>query len=527
MSKCSSPSHDGSEPLSREVSVNEIEAAFRSWSLNDIKLYKDNIVKPVVPITGERNVLVTSALPYVNNVPHLGNIIGCVLSADVFARYSRLRGNNTLYICGTDEYGTATETKAVEENITPQEICDKYHKLHSEIYQWFNISFDYFGRTTTKQQTKIAQDIFTKLNDNGFILNDKIEQLFCENCQRFLADRFVEGTCPYCTYLDARGDQCDGCGKLINAPDLKEPKCKLCGTTPILKQSVHLFIDLPKLEKDVKVWFENVTQSPNSCWTATAKAIANSWLKDGLKARCITRDLKWGTPVPLEGFTNKVFYVWYDAPIGYPSITANYTDQWEKWWKNPDEVEYFEFMAKDNVPFHAIMFPASQLGTCESWTMVNHLSATEYLNYEDAKFSKSRGIGVFGDDAKDTGISSDIWRFYLLYVRPESQDATFSWSDLMTKNNSELLNNLGNFVNRVLAFINNNFNGEIPEINLSDSDKLLIAQINREIEQYISLMDKTRLRDAIRPILTISRLGNQHMQANKPWELVKGNETDK
>lgn len=508
------------------ISVEEISVAYENWIQGKDALppLKKKEV-PILPKKGGKNILITSALPYVNNVPHLGNIIGSVLSADVFARFCRSRGLNTLYICGTDEYGTATETKAIEFGITPQEICDKYNKLHTEIYEWFNISFDYFGRTTTPEQTEIAQEIFWKLHAQNLLLTETVEQLYCEKCKRFLADRFVEGTCNFCLYDDARGDQCDKCGKLINAPDLKNAKCKLCKTKPHMRSSKHLFLDLPKLEPAIK---ETVCKHiAEGQWTNTAKVIFNSWLKEGLKPRCITRDLKWGTPVPLEGFTDKVFYVWFDAPIGYLSITANYTKDWKQWWHQPDLVQLYQFMAKDNVPFHAIIFPATQLGTKDNYTVVNHLSATEYLNYEDDKFSKSRGVGVFGDNAKETGIPSDIWRFYLLYLRPEGQDTYFSWSDLILKNNSELLNNLGNFINRGLSFISNSFGGVIPELTLREGEKLFIAQVDHELKNYISCMEKTKFRDAIKHILNISRIGNQYIQSNKPWELVKGTPEEK
>ncbi|CAO2582076.1 Methionine--tRNA ligase, cytoplasmic, partial [Lemmus lemmus] len=480
---------------------------------------------PVLPVAGERNVLITSALPYVNNVPHLGNIIGCVLSADVFARYSRLRQWNTLYLCGTDEYGTATETKAMEEGLTPQEICDKYHAIHADIYRWFNISFDTFGRTTTPQQTKITQDIFQRLLTRGFVLQDTVEQLRCEQCARFLADRFVEGVCPFCGYEEARGDQCDKCGKLINAIELKKPQCKVCRSCPVVRSSQHLFLDLPKLEKRLEDWLGKTL--PGSDWTPNARFIIRSWLRDGLKPRCITRDLKWGTPVPLEGFEDKVFYVWFDATIGYLSITANYTDQWEKWWKNPEQVDLYQFMAKDNVPFHGLVFPCSALGAEDNYTLVKNLIATEYLNYEDGKFSKSRGVGVFGDMAQDTGIPADIWRFYLLYIRPEGQDSAFSWTDMLIKNNSELLNNLGNFINRAGMFVSKFFGGCVPEMVLTQDDRRLLARISWGLQHYHQLLEKVRIRDALRSILTISRHGNQYIQVNEPWKRIKGNEVDR
>ncbi|XP_074931696.1 methionine--tRNA ligase, cytoplasmic isoform X8 [Phalacrocorax aristotelis] len=487
------PSLQEEEGSERALTEEEITAAADAWAHGAAGLPKPwQPQKPVLPVEGMRNVLITSALPYVNNVPHLGNIIGCVLSADTFARYCRLRNWNTLYVCGTDEYGTATETKAVEEGLTPQEICNKYNAIHADIYRWFDISFDYFGRTTTPYQTMIAQDIFQRLLARGFLLQDTVEQLRCEDCQRFLADRFVEGTCPFCSYEEARGDQCDKCGKLINAVELKNPQCKLCKGVPVVKPTQHLFLDLPKLEERLEPWLEQSWATGD--WTANARYITRSWIRDGLKPRCITRDLRWGTPVPLDGFRDKVFYVWFDAPIGYLSITANYTDQWERWWKNPQQVELYNFMAKDNVPFHSVIFPCSLLGAEDNYTLVNHLIATEYLNYEDGKFSKSRGVGVFGDMAKDTGIPADIWRFYLLYVRPEGQDSAFSWSDLMLKNNSELLNNLGNFINRAGMFVCKFFGGAVPNMILTLDDKRLLAHVTLELRQYHQLLEKVRQR---------------------------------
>lgn len=474
--------------------------------------------------------LVTSALPYVNNVPHLGNIIGSLLSADVFARFCRIRNRETLYICGTDEYGTATETKALEEKLTPKEICDKYHKLHKSVYDWFNIKFDHFGRTSTQHQTDVCHEIFHQLDKNGFITESVVEQLYCESCPRFLADRFVEGTCPYCAFDDARGDQCDKCGKLINAPDLKNPRCKVCRAAPILKSSNHLFLDLPKLKPDIKEWFEKQVNCESSCWTQTAKANAASWLKDefDLKPRCITRDLKWGTPVPRPGFEDKVFYVWFDAPIGYLSITKDWNElAWKDWWKNPEGVQLYQFMAKDNVPFHGVIMPASQLGTRGGYTIVNHLVAVEYLNYEDSKFSKSRGIGVFGNDAMETNIPSDIWRYYLIAIRPESQDSSFSWVDLQTRNNSEMLNTAGNFLNRALMFLFNNFDGIIQPILLTNDDQLFVKNINKDIKEYVEFMEKAKLRDGLRKVMDITRSGNHIMQSTEPWKLVKGSAEEK
>ena len=469
----------------------------------------------ILPKDGERNILITSALPYVNNVPHLGNIVGSVLSADIFSRYAKTRNYNTLFICGTDEYGTATETKALEEGITPRELCDKYHKIHADVYKWFQIGFDYFGRTTTEKQTEIAQGIFTKLNDNGFLEEQSTKQLYCTQHNSFLADRFVEGECPKCHYDNARGDQCDKCGSLLDAFELINPRCKLDNSTPIPKYSDHIFLSLDKLEKNVADW--SAKSSVEGNWSKNSRTITNSWLKERLHPRCITRDLVWGTPVPLEKYKDKVLYVWFDATIGYVSITANYTDGWEKWWKQPENVNLYQFMGKDNVPFHTVIFPASQIGTHEPWTMLHHLNTTEYLQYEGGKFSKSRGVGVFGNNAQDSGVSSSVWRYYLASVRPESSDSHFSWDDFVARNNSELLANLGNFCNRIIKFVNAKYNGVIPKYdtkNLPGYDSLVV-DINKILANYVSVMEQGHERRGLEIAMSLSARGNQFLQDNK------------
>ncbi|CAG8482495.1 3165_t:CDS:2, partial [Dentiscutata heterogama] len=386
--------------------------------------------------------------------------------------------------------------------------------------------FDYFGRTTTPQQTDIAQDIFLKLYKNGYLNEDVVIQLFCEKCQRFLADRFVEGTCPKCSYEDARGDQCDHCGQLLNSIELINPRCKTDGSTPITRKSNHMFLDLSKLQQKVENWIEKA--SVEGKWSANSKTITQSWLKEGLKPRCITRDLNWGTPVPLEEMKQKVFYVWFDAPIGYFSITANYTNEWEKWWKNPDQVKLYQFMGKDNVPFHTVMFPCSLLGTDEEWTLLHHISTTEYLNYENAKFSKSRGIGVFGDDAIDTGIPVAVWRYYLISSRPETNDSTFTWKEFIAKNNNELLANLGNFVNRVIKFVTAKFNSTIPSFSYdSESEQELIKNINNLLTNYIDALENIKLRAGLETAMEISRQGNGYLQDSKLDNALFGNKPEK
>lgn len=482
---------------------------------------------PILPEPGKRNILITSALPYVNNVPHLGNIIGAPLSADVASRYWKARGNPTLFVCGTDEYGTATETKALEEGVTPKELCDKYYAVHKSVYDWIGIEFDIFGRTSTPQQTEIVQSIFLKLKENGYIEEHKDEQPFCEHekHQRFLADRFVEGECPTCHGKNGRGDQCDDCGTLLNPKDLIHPRCKLDGTEPVLRETKHFYLRLNALQPEVEKW---ITESKTKgSWSSNGIAITEDWLKKGLLARGITRDLKWGVPVPFEGFEDKVFYVWFDACIGYVSITANYTDQWENWWRDPENVELYQFMGKDNVQFHTVIFPGSQIGTGDSWTKLHHLSTTEYLNYEKGKFSKSRGIGVFGTNAKETGVDPDIWRYYLLKRRPETSDTEFEWITFIQALNNELVANFGNFVNRITKFASNQkfYAGAVPSYDYSkysrtdDSGanilKKKIDEVNELVKKYHEQLQATSLRAGLQTVMEISGAGNEWLQSNK------------
>ena len=457
--------------------------------------------------------LITSALPYVNNIPHLGNLTQ-VLSADVFARFCRSKGYETLYICGTDEYGTASETRALQEGVTPRELCDHYHAIHRDIYKWFNISFDYFGRTSTPKQTEIVQHIFNEVDKNGYISEKESEQLYCPECKRYLADRYVTGTCPHCGDTGARGDQCDKCGTLLDPTELIDPKCSVCGHTPKLKKTKHLYINLPKALPLLQKWMDKA--SVEGFWAKNAIQITNSWIRDGLQERCITRDLKWGIPVPKEGFEDKVFYVWFDAPIGYISITANATDKWEYWWRDPENTELFQFIGKDNIPFHTVIFPSSLLATGEKWTMLHHMSSTEYLNYEGGKFSKSRGIGIFGNDVQETGIPADVWRFYMFYNRPEKQDFTFTWKDFQEKINKELIGNLSNLVNRTLTFVKRFYDGNLGEGALDEELKAQIIEKEKEITDSLERADE---RDALRAIFALSDIGNKAFQASEPWKL--------
>lgn len=341
-------------------------------------------------------------------------------------------------------------------------------------------------------------------------------QLYCEQHKSFLADRFVEGECPKCSYPDARGDQCDGCGQLLDPLELKKPRCKVDGASPVTRDTKHIFFSLDKLSPEIDSWFQESAEKGQ--WSSNGKHITAAWLKQGLEARSITRDMKWGTPVPLPGYEEKVIYPWFDACIGYSSITACYTDEWRKWWQNPDDVRLFQFLGKDNVVFHSVIYPGSQIGTRDVWTKLHHLSATEYLTYEGGKFSKSRGIGVFGDSAQKTGIASDVWRYYLLSHRPEVSDTEFNWDVFISDNNNLLLKNLGNFVSRVVKFTNSkNYNNVVPDYTEYTDEAIdkFRKQVNEYLASYVRDFDAVHLRAPLNTILEISAEANAFLQNNK------------
>lgn len=446
-----------------------------------------------------------------------------MLSADAFARFCRLNGYETCYVCGTDEYGTATETRAASEGVSPRELCDRYWAIHNSIYRWFNISFDKFGRTSTPIQTEIVQKIFKKLDAAGFITEKTVKQSYCPKCRRFLADRYVRGVCPYCGSAAARGDQCEDCSKLLDPTELKDACCSVCGTPPELRETSHLYIDLPKIKPRLEKWLE--TAEMTGRWAKNAIQMTHAWIRDGLHERAITRDLKWGIPVPKHGYEDKVFYVWFDAPIGYLSITGSIAAernlQWQdfvdKWWKNPADVELFQFIGKDNIPFHTVIFPSSQLGTGENWTMLHHMSSTEYLNYESGKFSKSKGIGVFGTDAMNSGIDNDIWRFYIYYNRPEKSDTLFTWKDFGEKVNGCLIGNLGNLVNRTLSFVKRYYEGVLPAAADNAAGEKFWETVRGYEREITEKLEWAELRDAYRLIFELSSFANKMFQDGEPW----------
>jgi methionyl-tRNA synthetase len=419
--------------------------------------------------------------------------------------------------------------------------------VHAEVYRWFNIAFDSFGRTSTPKHTEITQSIFLGLDRNGYIKEKTIEQTYCERCGRFLADRYVRGICPYCGYLEARGDQCENCGKLLDPTDLLEPRCGVCGTAPVVRESRHLYIDLPAIRPKLEAWMEET--SKEGAWARNAVQMTQAWIRDGLHERAITRDLKWGIPVPKKGYGDKVFYVWFDAPIGYISITANLTDQWQTWWKDPEGVKLVQFIGKDNIPFHTVIFPCSLIGSGESWTLLHSMSSSEYLNYESGKFSKSKGVGVFGTDAVQSGIPADVWRFYLFYNRPEKADSLFTWKDFQEKVNGELIGNLANLVNRALTFVHRYFDGKLPDAGEKGStqrsgmsgggdaahdamqqesrnragdeaSRAFWREVGQAEEQILDALERIEIRDALRRIFVLSSIGNKRFQDEEPWKLV-------
>ncbi|MEM1988675.1 MAG: methionine--tRNA ligase [Candidatus Woesearchaeota archaeon] len=465
-------------------------------------------LKLVDNLKGKERVLVTSALPYVNYEPHLGHLAGAVLSADVYFKYLQLKQVPSIYICGTDENGSTTEVTAKKMNISPKELCDKYHKIHKESYEKFGITFTYFGRTSSEKHAQLTQHIYKKLKENGYIIEKESIQAYCETCKIELADRFIQGTCPHCGYELATGGQCEKCGNIVEPTELINPKCTICNNPPKFANSKHLYLDLPALKEDLKKFINSKSE-----WSENAKKFSLNMVEE-LKPRAITRRLTWGVKVP---DSDLVFYVWFDAPIGYISFTYEALPEADLWWKG--NTRLVQFMGKDNIPFHSIMFPAQLLGTKENWILVDVLASTEYLNYEGGKFSKSQKRGVFCTDAINSGIPVDYWRFYLMYNRPEKSDTDFNWDDFYERINKDLLGNFVNFAYRVISLSEKYLNSEVPEHQLDPVLDEVFEKVNL-IDQYL---DQIRIKDYVRTMLEISAIGNKYLQENEPWSLIKTN----
>lgn len=469
-------------------------------------------------------ILITSALPYVNGVPHLGHLVGCLLPSDVYARYMRMMGHEVLYVCGTDEHGTPSEVGAAKEGMDVADYCLKYHNRHKEAYDAFNLSFDYFGRTSSEQNREITYHIFEQLDKNGLIEEESIKQIFSIDDNRFLPDRYVTGTCPHCGYDKARGDQCENCTKVLDPTELINPRSTISGSTNLeVRETKHLFLNLPKLEKQLAEW----VKSKEPFWPDVAYSIAQKWLKEGLRPRCITRDLKWGFPVPKKGFEDKVFYVWFDAPIGYLGITKQWADEkpgersWKDWWLDAKDVYYVQFMGKDNVPFHSISFPATLLGTGENWTKVDYLKGMSYLTFEGGKFSKSEQRGVFAEDAVKE-FSADYWRYWLISNAPEASDSSFTFDLFAGVVNKDLNGVLGNFVSRVMKMTASKIGAEVPAGGeMTEVEEKLIADLQEKADNYCKYMEGLEFKKAMNELRAIWGDGNNYISVTEPWTVIK------
>lgn len=470
--------------------------------------------------------VVGAAWPYVNSVPHLGNLIGSVLSADVFARYMRLRGDEVVFVSGSDEHGTPIEVEALKKKIDPKTMTDIVHEYVAKLFKEWEISFDNYTRTETPIHKDFVRDLLMKIYRNGYVFEQEDIVPYCPQDKIFLPDRFIEGTCPYCKYPKARGDQCDNCGRLLHPTELVDPRCVLCGSKPVFKKTRHWFFDLPKLQDKILEWVKNNPNLPDNVRNFTL-----SWIGEGLKPRSLTRDNKWGIPAPFPGARDKTIYVWFDALLGYISATKEYftkinkPEEWVRYWKDKNTRIVF-FIGKDNIPFHSVIFPALIYASKEGYTLPWSIAATEYLLFEGEKFSKSRGIGVWIDEALEI-MSADYWRFALIRLRPEQKDANFSWKEFYRIINRELCDDVGNLIHRILSFIYKRFNGIVPEHGeLKDVDKQLIEKIKSTVDKVDHEYERLRLRLALEKVLELAWAGNQYINIKAPWEKIKSDPMD-
>ncbi|RLF37037.1 MAG: methionine--tRNA ligase [Thermoplasmata archaeon] len=468
-----------------------------------------------------KRIFIGVAWPYANGSLHLGHIAGCYLPADIFARYNRMKNRDVLMVSGSDEHGTPITITAEKEKTTPQTIVDRYNKEHTENMIQLGISFDLFTRTTTENHKKIVQKIFLELYKKGYIYEKDVDAFYCRKCSRFLPDRYIEGTCPHCSYDKARGDQCDSCGKLLDPHELINVRCKICGETPTIQRSNHLFFALSKFETKLLKWIKGKKH-----WKPSVLKFTYNWLKDGLKDRTITRDIEWGIEVPLKGFEDKRIYVWFDAVIGYLSASIEWAqkkgeaDAWEKWWKNKD-VRHYYFLAKDNIPFHTLIWPAILMGYDETLNLPYDIPANEYLCLKGEQFSKSRGVAVWIPDILQK-FDADAIRYYLSINMPENRDTNWIWSDFVAKNNDELVGTYGNFVHRVITFTQKNF-GCIPpkEEKLSQLDKEAIKKIEETQKKVEEAIEKCHFKKGLRTAMQLAQYGNFYFDQNQPWKLIK------
>ena len=463
--------------------------------------------------------LITSALPYVNGDLHLGHLVGCWLPSDIYARFCRARGRDVLYICGADEHGTTSVVGAMQENMPIIEYTNKYYEKHLRAVRDFNLSFDLYGRTHTQLQETLIHDLFNRLDKMGLIEERETLQPFSVDDNMFLADRQLVGTCPKCGYENARGDQCDNCSATYDASELINPHSTISGSTNIeMRPTKNLFFLASRVQDTWHEWLKS--HAPK--WSKTASAIARGWANDELRDTSITRDLVWGIPVNKPGYENKVFYVWFDAPWGYVSISQAATDDWASWWKN-DDCHYAQFMGKDNVKFHAVFFPEQQLAMNDNWKTVDMLKSMNFLNFEGGKFSKSAHRGIFLEDAISIA-PADAWRYALIASAPETDDTDFTFARFADTINKDLNGMLGNFVSRVCKLTNKNFGDIVP--NAGARDVTLESQINEKLRELTDALDACEFRAAIVALRSLYAIGNEYMTIHEPWTLVKNGNMD-
>ena len=478
--------------------------------------------------------LITSALPYINGIKHLGNLAGSMLPADVHARFRRLQGHEVLFLCATDEHGTPAELAAAEAGQTVEQYCLEQHEIQKAAGEGFNLSFDHFGRSSSPENRELTQHFAERLEENGLLEERVSKQIYSIDDKRFLPDRYVEGTCPKCGYDSARGDQCDSCGTLLDPLDLINPRSKVSGSTNVEpRDTAHLFLRQPLMEAEIRAWVDAAKD-----WPHLAKSIAYKWLDEGLQDRAITRDLKWGVPVAKNGvsrpgFEDKVFYVWFDAPIEYIGAAQEWAakngENWERWWrkdKGAEDVIYVEFMGKDNVAFHTVSFPITLLGSKEPWKLVDRLKAFNWVTWYGGKFSTSQKRGIFMDKALEL-IPGDYWRWYLMANAPESSDAAFTLEGFQAAVNSDLANVFGNFVNRITKFANSKFDATIPEGGVhGELENNLIKAISEKLAEITKYHEEMEFRKAAAETRALWVLGNEYLQTKAPWTLFKTDLTD-
>ncbi|AOW21316.1 methionine--tRNA ligase [Urechidicola croceus] len=468
---------------------------------------------------------ITSALPYTNGPVHIGHLAGVYVPADIYARYLRLTGNDVAFVCGSDEHGVPITLKAKKEGITPQQVVDKYHAIIKQSFADFGISFDNYSRTSAKIHHDTASEFFKDLYKNGKFIEEVSEQLYDEEANQFLADRFVVGTCPKCGNDESYGDQCEKCGTSHNATDLINPKSAITGNVPTLKQTKHWFLPLDKYETWLREW---IVEGHKNDWKTNVLGQVKSWLDDGLRPRAVTRDLDWGIPVPVDGAEGKVLYVWFDAPIGYISSTKEWANEkgidWEPYWKDKD-TKLVHFIGKDNIVFHCIIFPA-MLKAKGDYILPDNVPANEFLNLEGNKISTSKNWAVWLHEyLQDFPGQQDVLRYALTANAPETKDNDFTWKDFQTRNNSELVAIFGNFINRVVVLTNKYYNGIVPPPSeYSDIDEETLEQLRKYPSIISNSIERYRFREAMSELMNLARLGNKYLADEEPWKVIKEDE---